>query len=155
MGISNTKFDNLFFIYFYLPRGSSYEDELGEEMGSPNCGQNPGHSGERVSHVGTSLYAERIKNVQQVVHVGIESGVALEIEVIRVDAAGADEIEENDSVVGSEVRQNTLPRRLVGAEAVREHQDPLAGPYHPDIKSLQQHVCHGRDSSYRGENNEV
>lgn len=95
-----------------------------------------------MTRVGTAINAESVENVKQVVDVGMERGVALEVEVIGVDTAGADEVVENDSVVGHEVRQNALPRRLVRAKAVSEDQDFFPGAHHPDIKSFQQLVAH-------------
>ena len=86
-----------------------------------------------MTHIGAAIDAESVENVKQVVDVSVESGVALEIEVIGVDTAGTDEVVENDSVIGHEVRQNALPRRLVGAQAVSEDQDFLAGANHANI----------------------
>ena len=106
-----------------LPRRSADEDEFSEEIRAANGGEHSDHGGDGVTDVGTALDGEGVENVEQVVDVGVQSGVAAEIEVIGVDAAGANEVAENDGVSASEVRENSLPSRLVGAEAVSENED--------------------------------
>lgn len=86
-----------------------------------------------MTNKGAAIDAESVENVKQVVDVSVERGVASEIEVIGVDTAGTDEVVENDSVIGHEVRQNPLPRRLVGAEAMSEDQNFLSGANHANI----------------------
>lgn len=90
-----------------------------------------------MADVGAALDAERVEYVQQVVDVGVEGGIPPEVEVFGVDAAGADEVEQDDAVVGQERGENALPRRLVGAEAVGEDQGPLAGAHDADVQRVQ------------------
>lgn len=83
-----------------------------------------------------------VKNVQEVVDVGVEGGVSAEIEVVGVNTAGADEVKENDGVAASEVRKDSLPGGLVGAEAMGEDEDPVAGSFDADIQSVEDGGAH-------------
>lgn len=125
-----------------LPRGGSDEDEFSEEVGAADGGEDADHGGEGVAHVGAAVDGKRVEDVEEVVDVGVEAGVAVEVEVVRVDAAGADEVVEDDAVVRGEEGEDALPRRLVGAEAVGQHQEPLAGADHPHVERLQEYVAH-------------
>lgn len=102
----------------WLPRGSADEDELGEEIGAANGGEDSDHGGDGVTDVVAAVDSEGGEDVEEVVGVGVESGVAPEVEVVGVDAAGADEVEEDHAVVAEEIGENAPPRRLVGAGAV-------------------------------------
>lgn len=78
-----------------------------------------------MAHVGTAIDSEGVKDVKQVIDIGVEGGVAAKVEAVGVDTAGTDEVVENDAVVGCEGGENALPDRLVGAETVGEDQDLL------------------------------
>lgn len=71
-----------------------------------------------MADVGAAGDAEGLQDVEEVVDVGVEGGVAAVVEVVGVDAAGAHQVVENDAVVAREVGQHALPCRLVRAEAV-------------------------------------
>ena len=79
-----------------------------------------------MADVGAAIDSEGVEDGEQVIDIGVETGVAAEIEVIGVDAAGAHQVVENDAVVGREGGENALPDRLVGAEAVGEDENLLA-----------------------------
>lgn len=74
-----------------------------------------------MADVGATVDSEGVEDAEEVVDVGVEGGVSPEIEVIGVDAAGADQVIEHNAVVSDEVRQNPLPRRLIGADSVGEN----------------------------------
>lgn len=95
-----------------------------------------------MTDVSTASDTEGIKDLKKVIDVSIKGGVAAVIEVIRVDAAGANEVIENDAVVASEVREHALPRRLVGAEAVSEDKVFVAGAFYADIKCIEDGSAH-------------
>lgn len=105
---------------YLLPRGGADEDELGEELRASNGGEDADHSGNRVADVRATIDAERIEDVEEIIDVRVERSVATEIEVVRVDRSGADEVVEDDTVVTDEEWQNAIPRGLIGAEAVSE-----------------------------------
>jgi len=71
-----------------------------------------------VADVGAAGDSEGVEDVEEVVHVGIEGGVAAEVEEIGVDAAGAGQVVEDDFIVRGEVREDSLPSRLVRPEPV-------------------------------------
>lgn len=71
-----------------------------------------------MADVVAALDSEGAEDVEEVVGVGVEGGVAAEVEVVGVDATGADEVEEDYAVVAEEIGENAPPRRLVGAGAV-------------------------------------
>lgn len=89
-----------------------------------------------------TVNAQGVENEEQVIDVAIERGVPPEIEVARIDAAGAHEIVEDDAIVREEVGQDALPRGLVGPEAVSEDEDPVAVPDDPDVEGVQEVVAH-------------
>lgn len=95
-----------------------------------------------MSDKGASIYAEGVEDVEEVVHVGVEVGVAVEVEVVGVDAACTDEIIEDDAVVPDEEGEDALPRRLVGSKTVGEDEDPVAGAFNPHVEDLQEIVTH-------------
>jgi hypothetical protein len=63
-----------------------------------------------VTNISTASDVERVKDVKEVIDVGVESSVATVIEVIGVDATGTNEVIENDFVAAGEVREHALPR---------------------------------------------
>lgn len=87
-----------------------------------------------MADVGATIDTVGVEDVEQVIDIGVESGVAAKIEEVRVDTAGTDEVIENDSVVGCEVRENSLPHGLVCAEAMSQNQGSLTGPFYTDIE---------------------
>jgi hypothetical protein len=58
--------------------------------------------------------------------------------VLRVDAAGADEVVEHHAVVAGEVGEHAAPRRLVRAEPVGQHHHAVAAAHDPHVEDLQQ-----------------
>lgn len=62
-----------------------------------------------MADVGAASNVESVENVEKVVDIGVEGGVATEIKVVGVDAACADEVVENYGVPVSEVREDSLP----------------------------------------------
>lgn len=62
-----------------------------------------------MTYVSTASDMEGVKDVKEVINVGVKSGVTAEIEMIGVDATGANEVVEDDFVVAGEVRENALP----------------------------------------------
>lgn len=100
------------------PRRGSDEDELREKLRAADGGDDSDHGGDGVAHVGAGLDAEGVDDAEEVVHVGVEGRVAVEVEVVGVDAAGADEVVEDDSVGLGEVREDEVPGGLVCAEPV-------------------------------------
>lgn len=82
---------------------------------------------------GAASDTEGVKDGEEVVDVGVEGGVAAEVEVVRVDGAGEDEVEENDFVVRFEVWEDALPHRFVGAEAVAEDDVLVAGAFYANV----------------------
>lgn len=109
-------------------------------MGTANGGEDADHGGDGVADEGAAVDVERIEDGDEVVDEGVESGVAGEIEVVGVDTAGANEVVEDDSVVRSEGRVNQLPSGLIGAEAMGENKEAIAGTENPDVKSFQKGV---------------
>lgn len=89
-----------------------------------------------MSDVSTASHTEGVEDAEEVVDVSVEGGVAAVIEVIGVDAAGTNEVVENDAVVASEVREDALPRGLVGAEAVSEDEVLVAGTFDANIECV-------------------
>lgn len=87
-----------------------------------------------MADVGATIDTVGVEDVEQVVDIGVESGVAAKIEEVRVDTAGTDKVIENDSVVRCEVRENPLPHGLVCAEAMGQNQGFLARPFYTDIE---------------------
>lgn len=57
--------------------------------------------------------------------------------MVRVHAAGADEVVEHHAVVAGQVRQHAAPRRLVRPEPVRQHHNALAAAHHAHVQDLQ------------------
>lgn len=93
---------------------------------------------------GATLDVEGIEDGDEIVDEGVEGGVAGEIKVVGVDAAGADKVVEDDAVVGSEGGVNQLPSGLIGAEAMGEDKDAVAGAQDTDIEGIQKGVVnHG------------
>lgn len=119
-----------------LPGRSADEDELGEEVGSADGGENSDHGGDGVANVGAAGDGEGVENGEEVVDVGVEGGVTAEVKVVRVDAAGADEVVYDDAVGLRQVRENALPGGLVGAEAVGEDEELIAGADHADVEGV-------------------
>ena len=72
------------------PGRSSYEDELREKLRAADGSDDTDHGRDGVAHVGAVLDAERVDDVEEVVDVRVEGGVSVEVEVVGVDAAGAD-----------------------------------------------------------------
>lgn len=95
-----------------------------------------------MADVGAAVDAEGVEDVEEVVDVGVEGGVAAEIEVIGVDRTGADKVKEHNPVIVAEEGENALPSRLIGAEAVGEDEDLLAGAHHSHVQRLQQTMTH-------------
>lgn len=95
-----------------------------------------------MTNISTSFDAENVEDVEQVIYVGIESGVPSEVEVIRVDTAGADQVIKDDAVVRGKEGKNALPSRLVRAEPMSQNEDFVAGADDSDIKRLKQYVAH-------------
>lgn len=62
-----------------------------------------------MTDVSTASDMEGVEDVKEVVNVGVKSGVTAEIEMIGVDATGADEVVEDDFVAAGEVRKYALP----------------------------------------------
>jgi len=101
-----------------------------------------------VADVDAGLDAELLEDGEEVERVALERGVAGEVEVVRVGGPGAHGVEEHDAVVGDEVRDQVLPDGLVGAEAVRQHDDPaLALAHHAQVVRLL-HDPHARPCSF-------
>jgi len=71
-----------------------------------------------VADIEATIDAEGFEYVEEVVDVGVESGVSVEIEIIGIDTAGANKIVENDTVVGGEKGENAIPCGLIGAASV-------------------------------------
>ena len=132
------------FSFFRLPGRSTDEYEFSEELRAANGSQNPNHGGDGVADISATINAESIKDVEKVVDEGIKSGVAPEVKIVRIDAAGTDKVIENDTEMGQEIRENALPRGLIGAEAMGENKHPLAVPNYSDIQSFQEGVTHVR-----------
>lgn len=95
-----------------------------------------------MADVEAAIDGEGVEDGEEVVDEGVEGCVTAEIEVIGVNAAGADEVVEDDAVGRGEVRQNAIPNRLVSPGPVGEDQVPLPRPDHPNIQSLQDDVSH-------------
>jgi len=123
---------------YTVPGRCADEDELGEELGAADGREDPDHGGDGVSDEGASRDAERVEYGEEVVDVRVERVVASEVEVLRVDAAGADEVVEHHAVVAGEVREHAAPRRLVRPEPVGQHHDAVAGAHDPHVEDLQQ-----------------
>ena len=68
-----------------------------------------------MTDISAAINAEGIEDVEKVIDEGIESGVAAEVKIVRIDAAGTDKVIENDTVMGHEIRENALPGGLIGA----------------------------------------
>lgn len=62
-----------------------------------------------MTDVSTASDMEGVEDVKEVINVGVKSGVTAEIEMIGVDATGADEVVEDDFVAAGEVRKYALP----------------------------------------------
>jgi hypothetical protein len=122
----------------YIPWRCADEDELGEQLGAAYGREDADHGGDGVADEGAARDAERVEDGEQVVDVGVERVVAPEVEVLRVDAAGADEVVEHDAVVAGEVGEHAAPRRLVRPEAVGQHHHAVAAADHPHVEDLQQ-----------------
>lgn len=95
-----------------------------------------------MADVGAAVDTEGVEDVEEVLHVSVECGVAAEVKIIGVDRAGADEVEENNPVIVAEEGEDPLPRRLIGAEAMGKNQNFLAGTHHSHVQSLQQTMPH-------------
>lgn len=98
-----------------------------EQIWAKDGGDGAGHRGQRVADEDTFLNVEFLQNREQIVGVALESGVAVEIEVVGIGGAGAHVVVEYDSVLIDEVWDQLLPHRLIGAEAVAEDDGGLAG----------------------------
>lgn len=85
-----------------LPRRSTYEDEFGEELWSPNRGQNSDHGRDRVTNISTALDTKSIEDMQKVINIGIESGVTTKIEAIRVNTARTHKVIEDNPIITQE-----------------------------------------------------
>lgn len=57
-----------------------------------------------MADVGAASDTEGVEDVEEVVDVGIEGGVATVVKVIGVDTAGTDKVIEDDAVATGEVR---------------------------------------------------
>lgn len=95
-----------------------------------------------MADVGAAGDAEGVEDVEEVVDVGVEGGITAVVEVVGVDAAGADEVVENDAVVAGEVREHALPRGLVCAEAVGQEKVLIAGTFHADVQGVENGSAH-------------
>lgn len=62
-----------------------------------------------MTDVSTASDMEGVEDVKEIINVGVKSGVTAEIEMIGVDATGADEVVEDDFVAAGEVRKYALP----------------------------------------------
>lgn len=133
-----------------VPGGGADEDEFGEEVGTADGGQHADHGGDGVADVGAAGDAEGLEDVEEVVDVGVEGGVAAVVEVVWVDAAGAHQVVENDAVVAREVGKHALPRRLVRAEAVCQDQVLVAGALNAHVECVQNGTPHTEFCSERG-----
>jgi hypothetical protein len=134
-----------------LPGRRADEDELGEELGAADGGEDADHGGHGVPDEGAARDAERVEDGEQVVDVRVQRVVAAEVEVLRVDAAGADEVVEHHAVVAGEVGEHAAPRRLVRAEPVGQHHHAVAAAHHPHVEDLQQlGAARGAAPDHRG-----
>lgn len=95
-----------------------------------------------MTDVSAVRHVKSVENVQEVVDVGVEGGVSAEIEVVGINTAGADKVKENDCVAASEVRKDSLPGGLIGAEAMGEDKDLVAGAFDANIKSVEDGGAH-------------
>lgn len=95
-----------------------------------------------MADVGAAGDAEGVEDVEEVVDVGVEGGITAVVEVVGVDAAGADEVVENDAVVAGEVREHALPRGLVRAEAVGQDKVLVAGTFHANVQGVENGSAH-------------
>ncbi|XP_010527549.1 PREDICTED: uncharacterized protein LOC104804883 [Tarenaya hassleriana] len=123
-------------------RGGSDEDELGEEIWATDRGEDSDHGGDGVADVGAAADLEGIEDIEEVVDIGVEGSVAIEVKVVWVDRAGADEVVEDDSICLGEEREDQMPRRLVRTEAVGEDEDSLARPDHPHVQGFEYVLTH-------------
>ncbi|GER40208.1 proteasome subunit alpha type [Striga asiatica] len=119
-----------------IPRGGADENELGEKVWAADGGEDADGGGDGVADVGAAAEAEGVEDVEEVVDEGVEGSVAAEVEVVRVDAAGTDEVVEDNAVVAGKVGKDPLPCRLIGADAVGEHKHLLAGAHDSHVKRL-------------------
>ena len=126
-----------------VPGRGGKEHELGEEVGPGDGGEHADDGRDGVADVDAGGDSELLEDGEEVERVSLERGVAGEVEVVRVGRAGAHGVEEDDAVVGDEVRHQVLPHRLVRAEAVRQDDHPAPPlPHHPQVVSLL-HDPHG------------
>lgn len=102
-----------------LPRGGADEDEFEEGIGAADGREDADRGGDGVADEEAAVDARGGEDEEEVVGAGIEGRVPAEVEVVGVDAAGAGQIVEDDAVVAIEVGDDSVPGRLVGAEAVR------------------------------------
>ena len=121
-----------------MPWREANEDELLKELGAADGGEDADHGGEGVGDQRAPLDAEGVEDREQVVDVGVQGGVPVEVEVVGVDAPSAGEVVEDDAVVAEEERHDLAPHRLVGAEAVRQHEGLVPVSDHPHVQDLQQ-----------------
>ena len=100
-------------------------------------GQDADHGGDGVAYESAAMDMEGVEDAEEVVDVGVEIGVAVEVEVVRINTARTNEIIQDDLIVALEIGKDALPRRLVGAEAMGEDEDLVAGALHPDVEDVQ------------------
>lgn len=119
------------------PGGGADEHELEEELGALDGGEDADHGGDGVADEEAAGDAEGVEDGEEVVDVGVEGGVAAEVEVVGVDAAGADEVVGDDAEV-VQVRKDAGPGGLIGAEAMGEDHRAVAGADHAHVQDLEE-----------------
>ena len=120
------------------PGRRAEEDELRELLRAADGAEDCDHGGEGMADERAALDFQGVEDLEEVVDVGIESGIPLKVEVIGIDAAGTGEIIEYDAIIAGEVRHDSLPHRLIGPETVSQHQKLLPGSDHPHVQDLEQ-----------------
>lgn len=119
------------------PWGGADEDELREKFRAADGGEDADHGREGMTNKGAAVDTESIEDGEEIVDEGVEGGVAIEVEVVGVDAAGTDEVVENDFVVAGEKGEDALPCGLVGAESMGKDEEAVAIANDPNVEDLE------------------
>lgn len=79
------------------------------------------------------LNVQFLQNVQQIFCIRVQSGVSIELKVVRVGVACAHQVKKHDSVFVFQKRNDVSPTGLVGAEAMTEDDVLGGGAYDADV----------------------
>lgn len=74
-----------------------------EAVGAKDGGDGAGHGGEGVADVDAFVDVELVENSEQVISIALESGVAIEVEVVGVGCAGTHVVVHDDLILVDQV----------------------------------------------------